>query len=214
MPEAKARRADAEQNRSAIIEAAAQALAVDGEVSLNAIAKLAGVGNATLYRHFPTREALILEVYRREVCVLAETADELLQRHNPGQALERWVARLAQYAMTKHGLAQALRTVTASEISEDSLFAETYQPIVAALGRLLSAAEAAGVVRTGLTRTMSSLRSLACGRLIRPQTGKRGPVRCTGWFSPASRLGSACARASHVRSRTAGRPWLGGAGPS
>ena len=150
MPEAKARRADAEQNRSAIIEAAAQALAVDGEVSLNAIAKLAGVGNATLYRHFPTREALILEVYRREVSVLAETADELLQRHDPGQALERWVARLAQYAMTKHGLAQALRTVTASEISEDSLFAETYQPIVAALGRLLSAAEAAGVVRAGL----------------------------------------------------------------
>ena len=150
MPEAKARRADAEQNRSAIIEAAAQALAVDGEVSLNAIAKLAGVGNATLYRHFPTREALILEVYRREVRVLAETADGLLQRHDPGQALERWVARLAQYAMTKHGLAQALRTVTASEISEDSLFAETYQPIVAALGRLLSAAEAAGVVRAGL----------------------------------------------------------------
>ena len=150
MPEAKARRADAEQNRGAIIEAAAQALAVDGEVSLNAIAKLAGVGNATLYRHFPTREALILEVYRREVRVLAETADELLQRHDPGQALERWVARLAQYAMTKHGLAQALRTVTASEISEDSLFAQTYQPIVAALGRLLSAAEAAGVVRAGL----------------------------------------------------------------
>ena len=137
MPEAKARRADAEQNRSAIIEAAGQALAVDGAVSLNAIAKLAGVGNATLYRHFPTREALILEVYRREVRVLAETADELLQRHDPGQALERWVARLAQYAMTKHGLAQALRTVTASEISENSLFAETYQPIVAALGRLL-----------------------------------------------------------------------------
>ena len=150
MPEAKARRADAEQNRSAIIEAAAQALAVDGEVSLNAIAKLAGVGNATLYRHFPTREVLILEVYRREVRVLAETADELLQRHDPGEALERWIARLAQYAMTKHGLAQALRTVTASEISEDSLFAETYQPIVAALGRLLSAAEAAGVVRAGL----------------------------------------------------------------
>ena len=72
--------------------------------------------------------------------MLAETADELLQRHDPGQALERWVARLAQYAMTKHGLAQALRTVTASEISEDSLFAETYQPIVAALGRLLAVA--------------------------------------------------------------------------
>ena len=140
MPEAKARRADAEQNRSAIIEAAGQALAVDGAVSLNAIAKLAGVGNATLYRHFPTREALILEVYRREVRALAETADELLQRHDPGQALERWVARLAQYAMTKHGLAQALRTVTASEISENSLFAETYQPIVAALGRLLAVA--------------------------------------------------------------------------
>ena len=107
------------------------------------------MGNATLYRHFPTREALILEVYRREVRVLAETADELLLRHDPGQALERWVARLAQYTMTKHGLAQVLRTVTASEISDDSLFAETYRPIVAALGRLLSAAENR-VVRAGL----------------------------------------------------------------
>jgi AcrR family transcriptional regulator len=150
VPDVRSRRADATQNRGAIVDAAARALAVDGGVSLNAIAKLAGVGNATLYRHFPTREALILEVYRREVRLLAESADELLQDYEPGKALERWVARLAQYAMTKHGLAQALRTVTGAEISEDSLFAETYQPIVAALGRLLSAAEAAGAVRGGL----------------------------------------------------------------
>ncbi|MFB9818008.1 TetR/AcrR family transcriptional regulator [Arthrobacter ramosus] len=150
MRETRLRRADATQNHNAIVEAAAQALANDGQVSLNAIAKLAGVGNATLYRHFPNRETLILEVYRREVRLLGEAADDLLRGYEAGEALERWVARLARYAMTKHGLAEALRAVTASEISEDSLFVETYQPIVAALGRLLSAAEAAGAVRAGL----------------------------------------------------------------
>jgi len=141
------RRADAEQNRELILAPATAALAESSQVSLNAIAKQAGVANATLYRHFPTRESLVFEVYRHEVEQVVEAADRLLATRAPGEALREWVQRLARYAMTKHGLADALRTATAPGTP---LFAETYELIVAALAKLLSAAERAGVVRPGL----------------------------------------------------------------
>jgi AcrR family transcriptional regulator len=135
------RRSDAAQNREAILAVALPALTESSEVSLNAIAKRAGVANATLYRHFPTRESLVLEVYRHEVRQLVSAADQLLAEYEPGDALREWVARLAQYAMTKHGLAQAIR---AAASPGSALFEETYSPIVAALGKLLAAAEQAG----------------------------------------------------------------------
>ncbi len=141
------RRSDGAQNREAILAVALAALTEPGDVSLNAIAKRAGVANATLYRHFPTRESLVLEVYRHEVRQLVSTADQLPAEREPGDALREWVARLAQYAMTKHGLAQAIR---AAASPGSALFEETYSPIVAALGKVLAAAEQAGVVRAGL----------------------------------------------------------------
>jgi AcrR family transcriptional regulator len=141
------RRADAERNRGAILAAALEGLTESNEISLNAIAKRAGVANATLYRHFPTRESLVLEVYRHEVAELVATADELLATQPPHEALRLWVARLARYAMTKHGLADALR---ASSSPGNALFDETYAPIVGALGRLLAAAGQSGDVRAGL----------------------------------------------------------------
>jgi AcrR family transcriptional regulator len=132
------RRSDAARNRDAILAAALAALTGPGEVSLNAIARRAGVANATLYRHFPTRH---------EVRQLAATAGQLLAGREPGDAPREWVARLARYAMTRHGLAQAIRAAASpgSALSE-----ETYSPIVAALGRVLAAAGQAGVVRAGL----------------------------------------------------------------
>lgn len=145
--DARRRRSDAAQNREALLAVALAALTESGDVSLNAIAKRAGVANATLYRHFPTRESLVLEVYRHEVRQLVAAADQLLAEQEPGDALRAWVARLAQYAMTKHGLADAIR---AAASPGTALFEETYTPIVAALGRLLAAAEQAGVVRVGL----------------------------------------------------------------
>jgi AcrR family transcriptional regulator len=144
---ARKRRSDAAQNRQAILDVALAALTESSDVSLNAIAKRAGVANATLYRHFPTRENLVLAVYRHEVGQLVDTAAQLLAEREPGEALREWVARLAQYAMTKHGLADAIRAA-ASPSSE--LFQETYTPIVGALGRLLTAAEQAGAIRHGL----------------------------------------------------------------
>jgi len=145
--DARKRRLDAAQNREAILAVALAALTESSEVSLNAIAKRAGVANATLYRHFPTRESLVLEVYRHEVRHVVSAADQLLDDREPGAALREWVARLAQYAMTKHGLADAMR---AAASPGSALFEETYVPIVSALGRLLAAAEEAGLVRAGL----------------------------------------------------------------
>lgn len=141
------RRSDAAQNREAILAVALAALTESSDVSLNAIAKRAGVANATLYRHFPTRENLVLEVYRHEVRQLVDAAGQLLAEREPGEALREWVARLAQYAMTKHGLADAIR---AAASPGSDLFRETYAPIVGALGRLLAAAGHAGTVRDGL----------------------------------------------------------------
>ena len=144
---ARKRRSDAARNREAILAVALATLTESSDVSLNAIAKRAGVANATLYRHFPTRENLVLEVYRHEVRQLVESAAQLHGEREPGEALREWVARLAQYAMTKHGLADAIR---AAARPRSELFEETYAPIVGALGRLLAAAEKAGAVRHGL----------------------------------------------------------------
>ena len=78
-----------------------------------------------MYRHFPTRGRLVLEVYRQEVQQLVEVADQLLDGSAPADALREWVDRLAQYAMTKHGLASALGSATGSGTP---LYAETYEP--------------------------------------------------------------------------------------
>jgi AcrR family transcriptional regulator len=139
-------RADATLNRDAILKAALEALTESGDASLNSIAKRAGLANATLYRHFPTRESLVLAVYRQEVDQVVEAADLLLVDRAPTEALREWVERLAQYAMTKHGLAGALRVATSS----DPLFTETYDAIVGALGRLLKAAQVSGDIRDDL----------------------------------------------------------------
>src|ERR1700730_15720998 len=106
------RRSDARRNRDAILAAALVALTESPEASLNAIAKRAGVANATLYRHFPTREELVLATYQREVGKLVDGAEGLMQEQAPIDALRSWVERLAGYAVTKHGLADALRKAT------------------------------------------------------------------------------------------------------
>ena len=139
-------RADAEQNRDRIMEAAWESLLDAHDASLNSIAKKAGVGIGTLYRHFPTREALILAIYRHEVQQAADAAPALLAKLEPLDALREWMERLAQYGMTKVGLADVLDSVA----SHESIAAEAYEPIVGALTLLLRANEAAGTIRPGL----------------------------------------------------------------
>ncbi|MGF1425688.1 TetR/AcrR family transcriptional regulator [Kitasatospora sp. LaBMicrA B282] len=138
-----ARRADAQQNRARILAVARDALARSGDVTLNSIAKEAGVGQGTLYRHFPTREALVLAVYRHDVGELVDSAAALLSQQEPWQALQLWFDQLAAFGRVKHGLADALDAATRSNLS-----AEHYQPVVDAIDRLLHACRQAGLVRT------------------------------------------------------------------
>ncbi len=142
------KRSDARRNRDAILAAALEALTASPDASLNAIAKRAGVANATLYRHFPTREDLVLATYQHEVGTLVEAADLLLEKQAPIDALSGWVERLARYAVTKHGLADALRKATSP--GSDLSSTDTYTEIVAALDRLLQANIAAGTLRADL----------------------------------------------------------------
>ena len=142
------KRSDARRNRDAILAAALEALTESPDASLNAIAKRAGVANATLYRHFPTREELVLATYQHEVQRLVESAGRLLQEQAPIDALHGWVERLAGYAVTKHGLADALRK--ASTPGSDLSSTDTYDAIVGALDRLLQANISAGTLRGGL----------------------------------------------------------------
>ncbi|GAB2982487.1 TetR/AcrR family transcriptional regulator [Amycolatopsis acidiphila] len=142
------RRADTRRNHERILAAAAESLTCSGEVSFNAVAKKAGVGVGTVYRHFPTREALVLAIYRREVRHLVEIVPSLLEKHAPEQAFRIWVAdHLARYMMTKRGLANALRTATASQ---GELPANAYEAMVGAVSALLAANVEAGTVRADL----------------------------------------------------------------
>jgi AcrR family transcriptional regulator len=142
------KRSDARRNRDAILAAALVALSESPDASLNAIAKRAGVANATLYRHFPTREELVLATYEREVGKLVDAAEVLLHEQAPVDALRSWVERLADYAVTKHGLADALRKATSP--GNDLSSTDTYDAIVGALDRLLQANISAGTLRRDL----------------------------------------------------------------
>jgi AcrR family transcriptional regulator len=142
------RRADTRRNHERILAAAAESLARAGEVSFNAIAKQAEVGVGTVYRHFPTPEALILAVYEREVRHLVEVVPTLLEAHTPEQAFRVWTTdHLARYMMTKRGLVDALRAATSAR---GTLPANAYESMVEAVAMLLKANVAAGTVRADL----------------------------------------------------------------
>src|SRR5579863_1668590 len=108
-------RADAERNRARLREAARAAFASGPEpVTLEQIARASGVGIGTLYRHFPTREALVEALYRKELADLCAGADDLLKEHAPARALRLWMDRFADYVAAKREMADALRAVFAS----------------------------------------------------------------------------------------------------
>src|ERR1700732_171480 len=102
-------RADAIRNRERVLEAAKAVFSAGGpDASLEAVARRAGVGIGTLYRHFPTREALFEAVYRREVEQLGELAEELKTDAAPVDALRRWLRSNVEFVATKKGMSAAL----------------------------------------------------------------------------------------------------------
>ncbi|MFD9790039.1 TetR/AcrR family transcriptional regulator [Streptomyces sp. NPDC059070] len=140
-------RSDAQRNRERILEVALTELTCSADAPLSAIAKKAGVGQGTFYRHFPNREALVLEVYRYEMQQVAETAAQLLATRPPDRALREWMDRLAQYALAKAGLADAMRKATARGTLADL----GHAPVTSAVSLLLRANEEAGTIRPGVT---------------------------------------------------------------
>jgi AcrR family transcriptional regulator len=139
-------RADARRNRERLLEEAVRAFSQDGaEVTLDSIARAAGVGIGTLYRHFPTREALVEAAYRNELARLCDAVPELLATLPADRALRAWMDRFVDYLTTKRGMADALRAVVASG---GNPFAQTRDRLTGAVGALLAAGGAAGSVRT------------------------------------------------------------------
>jgi len=135
-------RADAAGNRARIIQAARALIANADEVKLNAIARQAGVGQGTLYRHFPTREDLLAEVYREDVGNLVAAAPALLAEHEPLTALALWFDLVADYARVKRGVFAAVELAVSQDLAAHSL-----GPIGEALTTLLDAGKADGTVR-------------------------------------------------------------------
>ncbi len=150
MPEAvgRALRADAQRNRDRLLSAAVRAFSQDGpEVTLDAIAKDAGVGIGTLYRHFPTREALIEAAYRSELARLCDAVPDLLQGMPPDEATRAWMDRYIEYMSTKRGMADALRAVIASG---GTPYAQSRDRLITAITSLLQAGAAAGALRADI----------------------------------------------------------------
>ena len=139
-------RSDARRNREKLLEVATAAFAAaEGRpVSLESIARDAGVGIGTLYRHFASREALVEAIYRAELTEVAAAAEKLLKRHPPQTALRRWMDRYASFVAAKRGMAESLHAIFDSGAMEPS---QTRDSIVGAVDMFLRAGADDGSLR-------------------------------------------------------------------
>jgi AcrR family transcriptional regulator len=151
-------RADAQRNRIRLLETAKTAFAAKGSAaSLDEIARTAGVGAGTLYRHFPTRDALIEAVYRNETDQLVAAATCLAEMHPPVTALREWLLLFVDYMATKHGMYEALNSIVGG--TSDLHSASTAQ-VKQAIAKLVDRAVASGDIRLDLD-PLDLLRALA-----------------------------------------------------
>ncbi|MEC4572488.1 TetR/AcrR family transcriptional regulator [Streptomyces virginiae] len=141
-------RADARRNREKILAAAVRLFTAQGlDTQMERIAKEAGVGSATLYRNFPTREALVEAVYRNELAHLCDAAPALLAQNPPMEALRAWTRLFLDYVTAKYGMIDALRTIAASG---GNPYGPSREMIRAAIGTLMDACATAGSIRTDI----------------------------------------------------------------
>ncbi len=143
---APAKRADARRNEQTLLDTAAALFVTGGvEVPVRDIAARAGVGTGTIYRHFPTRSALIIAVYRHQVEACAAAGPALLiSEASPHAALRAWIDLFVDFLITKHGLAAAMRS---DKSGFDTLHAYFLDRLVPVCAGLLSAAAEAGEIR-------------------------------------------------------------------
>src|ERR1700724_1975111 len=142
-------RADAVSNRERVLETAKAVFRAGGpDASLEAVAKRAGVGIGTLYRHCPPREALFEAVYRREVQQLGDLAEQLTSEAEPVDALRRWLRSNVEFVATKKGMSAALALAVQSS---SELTAFLFDRLTKAVGALLDRAVAAGEIRADIS---------------------------------------------------------------
>lgn len=142
-------RSDALENRARLLEVTARVFAERGlDTAPAAIAKEAGVGVGTLYRHFPTREALIDAAYRHQLTRVCERAADLVARHPAAEATRLWMAHFLDYATAKSGMSTALNAAIASGLDP---FADSHALLVDAVATLLEAGARDGSLRTDVT---------------------------------------------------------------
>jgi AcrR family transcriptional regulator len=138
-------RADAERNRLRLLETAKAAFAEKGSAaSLDEIARIAGVGAGTLYRHFPTRDALIEAVYRNETEQLVAAANGLAETQSPLGALREWLLLFVDYMATKHGMSETLNSIVGDT---SNLYSDSGTQVKQAIARLIDGAVASGDIR-------------------------------------------------------------------
>lgn len=147
-PDSRPKRADARRNQQALLDAAAAVFVARGvDAPVREIAKEAGVGMGTIYRHFPTRADLVVAVYRHQIETCAAAGPQLLaDAPTPYEALARWVDLFVDFLVTKHGLAAALRDDRAGFEALHAYFLDRLLPVCATL---LDAARTSGEVQAG-----------------------------------------------------------------
>src|SRR5262245_60261068 len=142
-------RVDAVRNRERVLEAAKAVFSTGGpDASLEAVARTAGVGIGTLYRHFPTREALFEAVYRREVQQLADLAEQLKQEADPVDALRQWMRSNVNFVATKKGMSAALALAA---YKNPELYSYSFDRLTRAVSSLLQRAIATGEIRADIS---------------------------------------------------------------
>ena len=162
-------RADAERNRLRLLEAAKTVFAEKGaDASLEEIARAAGVGIGTLYRHFPTRDALVEQVYRSESTQLAQAAADLARTHPPVEALRLWMRLFVDYLATKQIMSEALNAMVCGPAE---LYAESGPQLKGALADLAGRAVASGAIRLEVD-PLDMLRALV--GVAQPEAGNAG----------------------------------------
>ncbi|WP_328696565.1 MULTISPECIES: TetR/AcrR family transcriptional regulator [unclassified Streptomyces] len=176
MPASRPLRADARRNREALLSAARQAfIGGDTDAHVEDIARSAGVAVGTLYRHFETREALIEEVYRKEVDDLCATPGVLLDQHAPEEALRRFLLLLVDHAAVGKGMSSVLESIMATD---SHVFDDARTRMANALSLLLEAGSAAGTVRDDVTGST----------LLRALGGICGMRAKEGWLAEARQI--------------------------